>query len=49
MATGVVAGVIDIVPMIIQKLDRRTTVSAFLHNFFACVRRRILHAYANTD
>lgn len=30
---GFTAGLIDIVPMIIQKLDKRDIVSAFLHYF----------------
>jgi hypothetical protein len=31
---GIVAGIIDIIPMIIQKLDKRGTISAFLQYFF---------------
>ena len=34
---GVVAGVIDIIPMIIQKLDKRGTISAFLQYFFVSI------------
>jgi len=30
---GIVAGTIDIIPMIIQKLDKRATISAFLQYF----------------
>lgn len=30
---GLVAGLIDIIPMIIQKLDNRDSISAFLHYF----------------
>ncbi|MFV0290406.1 MAG: hypothetical protein ACK5IJ_05830 [Mangrovibacterium sp.] len=30
---GLVAGAIDALPMIIQKLDKRDTVSAFIHYF----------------
>ncbi len=30
---GLVAGLIDIIPMIIQKLDKRDTISAFVHYF----------------
>jgi hypothetical protein len=30
---GLAAGLIDIVPMIIQKLDKRDTISAFVHYF----------------
>ncbi len=28
---GIVAGIIDVVPMIIQKLDKHASISAFLH------------------
>jgi len=34
---GVVAGSIDIIPMIIQKLDKRATISAFLQYFFVSI------------
>jgi hypothetical protein len=34
---GVVAGIIDIIPMVIQKLDKRATVSAFLQYFFVSI------------
>ena len=34
---GITAGVIDIIPMIIQKLDKRATISAFLQYFFVSV------------
>ena len=34
---GIVAGIIDIIPMIIQKLDKRATLSAFLQYFFVSV------------
>jgi hypothetical protein len=34
---GVVAGTIDIIPMIIQKLDKRATISAFLQYFFVSI------------
>ncbi len=30
---GLVAGLIDVVPMFIQKLDKRDTISAFAHYF----------------
>ncbi len=30
---GIVAGLIDIIPMIIQKLNRQDTISAFAHYF----------------
>ena len=34
---GIVAGIIDIIPMIIQKLDKRATISAFLQYFFLSI------------
>ena len=34
---GIAAGVIDIIPMIIQKLDKRATISAFLQYFFVSI------------
>ena len=34
---GVVAGIIDIIPMIIQKLDKRASISAFLQYFFVSI------------
>jgi len=34
---GIIAGTIDIIPMIIQKLDRRSTISAFLQYFFVSI------------
>ena len=34
---GTVAGIIDIIPMIIQKLDKRATISAFLQYFFVSI------------
>jgi len=34
---GIAAGVIDIIPMIIQKLDKRATISAFLQYFFISI------------
>jgi len=34
---GIVAGVIDIIPMILQKLDKRATISAFLQYFFVSI------------
>ena len=30
---GLIAGLIDTIPMIIQKLDKRDTISAFIHYF----------------
>lgn len=34
---GLVAGIIDIIPMIIQKLPRRSVVSAFFHYLFVSI------------
>jgi hypothetical protein len=34
---GIVAGTIDIIPMIIQKLDKRASISAFLQYFFVSI------------
>jgi hypothetical protein len=34
---GIFAGIIDIVPMIIQKLDKRAILSAFLQYFFVSI------------
>jgi hypothetical protein len=34
---GIAAGTIDIIPMIIQKLDKRATISAFLQYFFVSI------------
>jgi len=34
---GIVAGIIDITPMIIQKLDKRASISAFLQYFFVSI------------
>lgn len=34
---GLIAGVIDIIPMIMQKLPRYSTVSAFFHYFFVLI------------
>ena len=34
---GLIAGVIDIIPMIMQKLPRYSTVSAFFHYFFVSI------------
>jgi hypothetical protein len=34
---GIVAGIVDIVPMVIQKLDKRATISAFLQYFFVSI------------
>jgi len=37
IAIGVIAGTIDIVPMIIQKMDRRSILSAFMQYFFVSI------------
>jgi len=34
---GIVAGTIDIIPMIIKKLDKKATISAFLQYFFISI------------
>lgn len=34
---GLAAGIVDIIPMIIQKLPRYSTVSAFFHYFFVSI------------
>jgi len=34
---GLVAGTIDVIPMILQKLDKRATISAFLQYFFVSI------------
>jgi hypothetical protein len=34
---GIVAGTIDIIPMLIQKLNRRANISAFLQYFFVSI------------
>ena len=34
---GLVAGVIDIIPMVMQKLPRYSIVSAFFHYFFVSI------------
>ena len=34
---GIVAGTVDIIPMLIQKLDKRATISAFLQYFFVSI------------
>lgn len=34
---GIVAGTVDIIPMVIQKLDKRATISAFLQYFFVSI------------
>ena len=34
---GIVAGTIDVIPMIIQKLDKKANISAFLQYFFVSI------------
>ncbi len=34
---GIAAGLIDILPMILQKMDRRAIISAFLQYFFVSI------------
>jgi len=34
---GIGAGIIDIIPMVVQKLDKRATISAFLQYFFVSI------------
>lgn len=34
---GLVAGIIDIIPMIIQKLPRYSTIASFFHFFFVSI------------
>jgi len=34
---GIVAGIVDIIPMVLQKLDKRATISAFLQYFFVSI------------
>lgn len=37
LIVGLVAGTIDIIPMIIQKLPKRSTLSAFFHYLFVSI------------
>jgi hypothetical protein len=37
MAIGVVAGIIDIIPMAVRKLERKAVLSAFLQYFFVSI------------
>jgi hypothetical protein len=34
---GIVAGIIDIIPMVLQKLEKQATISAFLQYFFVSI------------
>jgi len=34
---GIISGTIDIIPMVIQKLDKRASISAFLQYFFVSI------------
>ncbi|MBN2401303.1 MAG: hypothetical protein JXN64_02790 [Spirochaetes bacterium] len=37
MVVGIMAGVLDILPMIIQKMNKRAIISAFLQYFFVSI------------
>jgi hypothetical protein len=37
MIIGAIAGVADILPMLLQKMDKRATLSAFLQYFFVSI------------
>jgi hypothetical protein len=37
MVIGFVAGIIDIIPMLLQKLDKKATISAFIQYFFVSI------------
>jgi uncharacterized membrane protein len=37
MIIGIGAGIIDILPMVIQKMDKRSIISAFLQYFFVSI------------
>ena len=37
MGIGIVAGIIDILPMVLQKMDKRAILSAFLQYFFVSI------------
>lgn len=37
MVIGLVAGLLDITPMLIKKLDKKASMSAFLHYFFLSI------------
>ena len=34
---GIAAGTVDVIPMLVQKLDKRATISAFLQYFFVSI------------
>jgi len=37
LCIGIVAGIIDIIPMMIQKLSKRSIISAFIQYFFVSI------------
>lgn len=37
MAIGIVAGLIDILPMVLQKMEKRSIISAFVQYFFVSI------------
>lgn len=37
MLIGIIAGLIDILPMVIQKMNKRSIISAFLQYFFVSI------------
>jgi hypothetical protein len=37
LAIGLAAGIIDVIPMIIMKIKKRASVSAFFHYFFVSI------------
>jgi hypothetical protein len=37
MVIGLIAGLIDIIPMVIKKLDKKATISAFVQYFFVSI------------
>jgi hypothetical protein len=37
MIIGIVAGIVDITPMLLQKMDKRAVISAFLQYFFVSI------------
>ena len=37
IAIGIVAGIVDIIPMVLQKMDKHSILSAFLQYFFVSI------------
>lgn len=37
IAIGIVAGIVDIIPMVLQKMDKYSVISAFLQYFFVSI------------